>query len=226
MRRVFRAFGAIRLFLGAMVFAVGFAFQDTLQFGPSTVLMIIGSIIALSGAISLLLVIILTALYPLMLYSFGWLIFGGWVDSSLAQHVTDRLDSIGLYIGLGIITTPLWYWYANKSWLLMADEFSLADAPSDTINSKAFDIGAVELCGDHFIAAVTLTDQGVILDRRNFKPVVLPWRWISRLKPVLEPTPLAELSLANDRGGFLVVDIPWNPDFFGLVPKSVNIVTS
>lgn len=226
MRRVYRAFGGFRLVLGAVVFAAGFAFQNSLQFGPSTVLMIAGSIIALSGAINVYLVMIFSALYPVVLYTLGWLVFGGWQDESLIQHITDRLDHVGAYIGMGIITLPVMFWYMNKSWWYMVDEFSLAEPPSDTTNPNAFDYGVVELCGDHFMAAVTLTDQGVILDRRNFKPVVLPWDRIRQIKPVLEPSPLAELSLANDDGGLLLVDIPWNPDFFGLVPSAVKIVTS
>ncbi|MEE4163903.1 MAG: hypothetical protein V2I25_15480, partial [Woeseiaceae bacterium] len=76
-----------------------------------------------------------------------------------------------------------------------------------------------------YFAAATITEQGLILDRRNFKPVVLPWRWVVSVKPdetVRDPARTAVIAMRNDNDEFLTFSVPWNRDLLELTPGDLG----
>jgi len=93
----------------------------------------------------------------------------------------------------------------------MLDRFANDESPSDLLYREAFAVGVFDPTGSPYVAGVTLTDQGIILDRRQLSPLVLPWRWIVSEPPDVESrdaSQQAAVSMRSDQDEFLTLSIP------------------
>ncbi len=88
-----------------------------------------------------------------------------------------------------------------------------------THSPELFEFGVVDLTGSPYLAAVTITQQGIILDRRNFDPVVLPWHWVLSIKPDVNADPrfsTAMVAMRNDNNDYLTLSIPCTDELLRL----------
>jgi len=114
---------------------------------------------------------------------------------------------------------PLNFYYHNRSWYFMAEKFSLDENAADTPHPELFAFGVVDLTGSPYLAAATITEQGLILDRRNFDTVILPWRWVLSIEPDSDAGPRhpsAVVAMRNDDNDYLTLSVPWNKDLLKL----------
>jgi hypothetical protein len=211
--------GFLRILFGAVIVALALAFRDSLGEIWTGGLVLLGAVIGVSGTASVLLVIAYYLVIPFVYIGFMWLLSDVWRGSYYTDTLARNYGYLYFFWSAGLLTLPLIFYYANKSWFFMVNNFSLDEEPADTPYPELFAVGVVDLTGDPYLAAATITEQGLILDRRNFAPVILPWKWVTSVEPSKDPDPRfpsAVVAMRNDDDEFLTLTVPWNEDLLKL----------
>lgn len=211
MRRFFRLVGLTRLIVGFAIIVVAFALRSNIGEGWTGLLVLLGASIGVAGFTSLLLYIAYYLILPAIFVFVIWISMEFWDGYSYLDSLRKNFGYVLAFWVSGVIGLPIALYYLNRSWFFMADKFSLNEAPSDTRHPELSAFGLVDITGDPYFAAATITEQGLILDRRNFAPVILDWRWVESIKPDVEGdarSPSAVLALRNNHNDYLTLSIP------------------
>lgn len=183
------------------------------------VLIIVGAVIGVSGIASVLLLIAYYLILPFAYIGVIWLTLEIWDGAYYSDVLRKNYGYLYFFWAAGLIALPLIFYYQNKSWFFMAKKFSLDEKPSDTPHPELFAVGVVDLTGSPYLAAATITEQGLILDRRNFDTVILPWQWVLSIEPDnnADPRyPCAVVAMRNDDNDYLTLSVPWNEELIEL----------
>jgi len=216
MRRAYRLFGTVRLAFGTGIVLAGFLLSDTVGDFWTGAVILSGAIIGVSGVAGLLLLIAYYFILPFAFFGVFWLLFDVWDGVRYTDLITKRLDWVYAFWALGLAGIPATFYQLNRPWFFMAKHFALDTDPGDTEDDNAFVSGMMEISGDVFFSAVTLTDRCIVLDRRNFDTLVLPWKWIRSIKRdphANEREPRAVIAMKNDTQDYLTLIVPWMPAF-------------
>ena len=219
MRRFFRLIGFARLLVGAAIVAAAFANQERLGEFWTGILVLAGASVGVAGTASALLLIAYFLVLPFAYIGLIWLLADVWDGSYYSDTLNRYRGILYMFWASGLVALPLVFYYHNKSWFFMTEHFALDEEPTDTPLPELFTSGIVDLTGSQYLASVTITEQGLILDRRNFSPVVLPWQWIQSIGPDEEADPKypsAVVAMRNDEAEFLTLSVPWNEDLMKL----------
>ncbi len=223
MRSVFRLLGGIRLVLGALIVAIALTFQNYIGEIWTIVLVLIGTAIGTSGTVSVYLGIAWVLAFPFAMMGLMWLMKDFWRDVWFSDFIRGHSYILYFYWIIGLVSIPIHIWYDNQSWLFMVRKFGLDQRPVDTKIPELHSFVVVDLTCSQYFEAFTITDQGIILDRRNFAPVILPWRWVESITPAKEsPRPAAVVAMKNDNNDYLTLDVPWNEDILKLNPNRLG----
>lgn len=198
---------------GTLLVLLSFALQSHLGEVWTGLLILCGAVIAVSGLIGVLFIVAYYAIFPVVFIGAGWLIFDSWNDLSFVDALRKNSDRIIFYWIVGVIGIPLTIWQLNDSWFFLVKNFAVDDEPTDTSHPELIAFGLAQISDNYYDLAATITEQGIILDRRNFKPVVLPWKWIISVDPVddsADSSRLARVRMRNDNDEFVTMNIPWN----------------
>ena len=218
MRRVFRLIGGIRFVLGATIVLVAFLLRSQLGELWTGLLILFGAVVGVSGLIAVLLIIAYYIVFPIAFLTAGWLIFE-WSGTTFLDSLERNFGLIYFYWTLGLFGTPLAIWQFNRFWFFRVRNFSIDEEPDDTPHPELHAIGAIGVTDSSYLGAVSITEKGLIIDRRNFAPVVLPWRWITSLKPdeiSASTQSSAIITMRNDDDEFITLTVPWNEDLLNL----------
>ncbi len=219
MRRFFRFVGFVRFGLGVTVVAIGFLVREQLGEPGSAGLVLLGAAIGVSGTASVLTMVAFYLILPFGYIGVIWLTMDVWDGSYYTDTLNKYYGFLYFFWASGLIALPLGVYYQNKSWFFMVNNFALDEEPTDTAHPELFAFGIVDLTGSPYFAAATITEQGLILDRRNFAPVVLPWRWVTSIEPNPDADsrqPSAIVAMKNDNNEFLTLCVPWNEELLKL----------
>ena len=225
MRRLFRLVGLLRFLIGAAIVAAGLWLRGDVGEIWTVVMVLVGAGIAVSGFTSALLLIAYYGVFPFLLIGVLWLLKDFWNGSYYSDTLERSYGYLYFYWAIGLVLLPLQYYHYNSSWFFMVRHFAVDEPPTDTPHQELIAVGVVDFTGSQYFAAATITEQGLILDRRNFKPVVLPWRWVESVKPdetVRDPARAAVISMRNDNDEFLTFSVPWNRDLLELTPGDLK----
>ncbi len=219
MRSVFRFLGGLRFVFGAAIVAIALLFQSNLGEIWTGALVLAGVAIAVSGMVTIFLMVVYFAVMPFVFLGITWFLADFWDGYTYMDHVRANPWAIYFMWASGLFSLPLTLWSLNRSWFFMVQNFAVDDEPTDTAVPELHAWGSINITGDPYLAAVTITEQGLIIDRRNFSAVILPWKWIKSIQPVPEEKlPTARVAMQNGSNEFLTIDIPWNPDLMELKP--------
>lgn len=198
---------------------LSFALQSQLGEVWAGLLILFGALIGVSGLINVILILAYYALIPVIFIGAGWLVFDSWNDLSFADALRKNGDFIKIYWVVGLFGTPLTIWQLNQSWFFLVRNFALNEEAADTLHPELIAFGLIQISDSYYDGAATITEQGLILDRRNFKPVVLPWNWVISIDSVEDssfPNPVARVRMRNDENEFVTMNIPWNEELLNL----------
>ena len=182
-------------------------------------LILIGAIVGVSGLVGVFLLAAYFILLPVALVGAGWLIFDSWTGESFSDALVRSSVLIKAYWVMGMIGLPVTIWQLNQSWFFMVRNFSVDENPGDTAYPELFATGMIEVTDSTYFGAVTFSEQGLVLDRRNFSPVVLPWKWVLSVDPVSDAQtsrPRAQVQMRNNEDEFVTLTIPWNAELLRL----------
>ncbi len=213
MRRIFRLLGLIRLATGTAIVLAAFLFRENLGEVWTGILILLGAAIGVSGFASVLLMIAYNVVLPFIYIGILWLVTDIWDGSYYSDTLRRSYGYLYFYWGVGLIALPVAFYYMNQSWFFMVKNFAVDELPTDTPHPELFATGILDLTGSPYLGAATITEQGLILDRRNFSPVILPWRWVTSIEPDKDANPRfpsARVAMRNDDDQYLTLTIPWN----------------
>ena len=211
--------GTIRFALGVAIVIAAFLQRDAIGEAWTGALIIFGAIVAVAGLVSVVLIALYAFVVPFIYLGLLWLATDFWDDAYFSGFVRQNIGILYLIWAGALVAMPLFYYYKNKSWFFMVKRFALDEVPADTPHPELHAFGLVDLTGSPYLAAATITEQGIILDRRNFNTVVLPWRWILSVEPDKQSDsrlPSAVVAMRNDDNDYLTLSIPWNEDLLKL----------
>ncbi len=222
-RRIFRIIGGVRFIGGAIIVAIALLNRELLGEFWTAAIVLPGAAIAVSGLLSIYFILIYYFVITVIWTVLQWLIFEFADGATYFEYLQDNPRSFyGTWLVLALMT-PFILWQLNRSWHFMVRHGGLDEEPSDTPFPELHAYGMVEITGDVYLAAATITEQGLILDRRNFTPVVLPWKWVRSIKPSAEaPDVTADVSLRNDANEMLTVSVPWNKALLEMTPRDLG----
>lgn len=219
MREAFRRMGRLRFTIGVAIIVAAFVLRGDIGEVWTGVLVLVGSVVAVSGVATVLFMVIYVGVLPFVFHAVIWLTSTYWDGMWFSDHVRKNAGFTYFWWILGLLTVPLHFYYGNRSWFFMARNFGLDEPPVDTQHPELYQFGVVDLTGSIYFAAVTITEQGIIIDRRHFDTVVLPWRWVRSVDadPEADPrVPKAIVAMRNDDNEFLTLSIPLNRDLLNL----------
>ncbi len=219
MRRLFRLIGGIRFVIGILIIGTALFYRDQIGEVWAGIAVLIGSMIAFAGLAVAYIVVALWAVFPFVYLWLTWLVMESWDETWFSDYLRSKMGLVYFFWGVCVILAPFIIWQSNKTWFYMVRHFSLDADPTDIDIPELQAIGSIVISGEVYFGAATITDQGLILDRRNFAPVVLPWKWVRSVKPDTEASaPTAIVALKNDGAEQLSIDVPWNPGLLELRP--------
>lgn len=219
MRRAFRLIGTIRLAIGTAIVLSAFMLRSDIGETLTGILVLLGAVIGVSGLTSVLLLICYYLILPYGFIGAVWLSSEFWNGAYYSDVLRQNYGYLYFFWAFGLFALPLGYYYHNKLWFFMAKNFSLDEEPADTQSPELFEFGVVDLTGSPYVAAVTITQQGIILDRRNFDPVILPWHWVLSIKPngnADSRYSSAIIAMRNDNADYLTLSVPCNEELLRL----------
>ena len=219
MRRVFRLIGTIRFAIGTAIVLIAFVLRSDVGEVWTGILILLGAVVGVSGVTSGLLLISYYFILPFGYIGVIWLTSEIWDGASYSDVLRQNYGYLYFFWAVGLFVLPLIFYQHNKSWFFMTKKFSLDVEPADTQHPELFAVGVVDLTGSPYLAAATITEQGLILDRRNFDPVILPWHWVLSIEPDshADPrSPTAVVAMRNDDNDYLTLSVPWNEELLEL----------